>query len=105
MGKFPLTFACGGYDRMQPLMTGEVEPEGIDLDFREVLSPREIFDRMVKRREFHASELSLSEYICQVATGDCPFVAIPVFLTMLYVFWRVFLGIMRNQEVAPSEAA
>jgi 4,5-dihydroxyphthalate decarboxylase len=84
MSKFPLTFACGGYDRMQPLMTGAVEPEGIDLNFLDIQAPREIFDRMVKRREFHASELSMSEFISQMATGDCPFVGIPVFPSKMF---------------------
>ncbi|MEE2969920.1 MAG: ABC transporter substrate-binding protein [Pseudomonadota bacterium] len=84
MSNFSLTFACGGYDRMQPLMTGAVEPEGIDLNFLEIQAPREIFDRMVKRREFHASEMSLSEFISQMATGDCPFVGIPVFPSKMF---------------------
>jgi hypothetical protein len=29
--KLPLTFACGLYDRMLRLYTGEVQPRGIDL--------------------------------------------------------------------------
>ena len=33
MSKLPLTFACGLYDRMVPLYTGEVQPDGIDLNF------------------------------------------------------------------------
>ena len=41
-----LTFACGLYDRMLSLYTREVRPEGIDLDFIAIHSPREIFDRM-----------------------------------------------------------
>ena len=34
MSKPKLTFASGLYDRMQPLYTGEVKPEGFELDFR-----------------------------------------------------------------------
>ena len=33
MSKLRLTFACGAYDRMHSLLTGEVQPEGIDLNF------------------------------------------------------------------------
>ncbi len=33
MSKVPLTFACGLYDRMLPLYTGEVAVEGVDLNF------------------------------------------------------------------------
>jgi 4,5-dihydroxyphthalate decarboxylase len=74
-----LTFACGPYDRMEPLRTGEIAPEGIRLDYIPVQAPREIFDRMVGKREFAMSELSLSEFVAQTANGDCPFVALPVF--------------------------
>ena len=31
--KLPMTFACGLYDRMLRLYTGEVRPDGIDLQF------------------------------------------------------------------------
>ena len=41
-----ITFASGLYDRFLPLYTKEVEPNGIDLDFTVIDSPREIFDRM-----------------------------------------------------------
>ena len=33
MSKLPLTFACGLYDRMLALHTGEVQVEGVDLNF------------------------------------------------------------------------
>ena len=44
--KLPLTFACGLYDRMLRLYTGEVQPRGIDLTFLANDEPRDIFDRM-----------------------------------------------------------
>ena len=44
--KLPLTFACGLYDRMLRLYTGEVRPAGIDLEFLANDEPRDIFDRM-----------------------------------------------------------
>ena len=46
MPKLPLTFACGLYDRMQALHTGEVQVEGVDLNFLVDDNPRNIFDRM-----------------------------------------------------------
>ena len=42
----------GLYDRMQPLYTGEVKPEGIDLNFIAIDQPRPIFDRMSGGQEF-----------------------------------------------------
>ena len=66
-----MTFACGLYDRMVALKTGEVQPEGIDLNFINIDNPRELFDRMVGRLEFDASEMSSSEYVSRFAAGIC----------------------------------
>jgi 4,5-dihydroxyphthalate decarboxylase len=46
MANLQLTFASALYDRMQPIYTGEVKPEGIDLNFIRIEQPRPIFDRM-----------------------------------------------------------
>ena len=43
MARQRITFASGLYDRFLALYTKEVEPEGIDLDFTVIDSPREIF--------------------------------------------------------------
>lgn len=77
--KLRLTFACGNYDRMDPLAKKVVEPSGVDLDFLGIDNPREIFDRMVGSMEFDASEMSSSEYICRYAAGERDLVGIPVF--------------------------
>lgn len=84
MSKPSMTFACGLYDRMMPLYTGEVQPDGIDLNFIAVHHPRDLFDRMVAGLEFDASEMSASEYVCRVAANDCPFVALPVFPSRMF---------------------
>ena len=74
-----LNFACGLYDRMQALQTGEVQPAGIDLNFIDIHHPRDVFDRMVGKLEFDLSELSASEYITRYVAGEKTFVALPVF--------------------------
>ncbi len=79
MPKLQMTFASGLYDRMTALQTGEVRPDGIDLNFITIEHPRDIFDRMSGGLEFDASEMSSSEYVTRFAAGQCPFVAIPVF--------------------------
>ena len=63
MSKLSLTLACGLYDRMLALYTGEVQPAGVDLNFIPFDNPREIFDRMVGNNEFDISEMSSSEYV------------------------------------------
>ena len=74
-----LSFACGLYDRMIPLYSGEVRAEGIDLNYVAIDSPRAIFDRMSGKNEFDAAEMSSSEFISRLSARQCPFVAIPVF--------------------------
>src|ERR1700692_315674 len=71
MSKVPLTFACGLYDRV--LATGALPVEGVDLNFINIDSPREIFDRMSGGLEFDASEYSSSEFISRYSAGQCPF--------------------------------
>ncbi|MFZ0776455.1 MAG: ABC transporter substrate-binding protein, partial [Xanthobacteraceae bacterium] len=79
MPKLQLSFACALYDRMQALYTGEVQPDGIDLNFIAIDQPRPIFDRMSGGQEFDVAEYSSSEFVQRFANKECPFVAIPVF--------------------------
>ena len=79
MPKLPLTFACGLYDRMQALYTGEAKPAGIDLNFIPIEVPRPLFDRMSGGQEFDVAEYSITEFAQRFASKQCPFVAIPVF--------------------------
>jgi 4,5-dihydroxyphthalate decarboxylase len=75
----PITFACGVYDRMQALYTGEVQPEGIDLDFIPIDAPRINFDRMAGEQAYDVSEFSSTEFITRQSAGSNRFVALPVF--------------------------
>src|SRR5436305_12656706 len=77
MAKLQLSFACGLYDRMQPLYTGEVKPEGIDLNFIVIDQPRAIFDRMAGAEEFDVAEFTSSELVQRLANDECPSVAVP----------------------------
>jgi 4,5-dihydroxyphthalate decarboxylase len=77
--KLRIKFGCALYDRMIPLYSGEVEAEGIDLDFIPSEVPREIFDKMARGLEFDVAEFSSSEFITRMSFGKCPMVALPVF--------------------------
>jgi 4,5-dihydroxyphthalate decarboxylase len=69
---------------MVPLLTGEVRPAGIDLNFIQIASPRETFDRMAGGLEFDAAEFSSSEFISRMGAATCPFVALPVFPSRMF---------------------
>jgi 4,5-dihydroxyphthalate decarboxylase len=101
MPKVPITFACGLYDRMLALYTGEVQPEGIDLNFLAIDDPRQIFDRMGKGLDFDACEMSSSEVISRFAAGRREMVALPVFPSR--VFRHGFITVNRKAVKTPKD--
>ncbi len=103
MSKPSITFACGLYDRMQALYTGEVPVEGVDLNFIANDEPRNIFDRMAGGLEFDSSEFSSSEFVSRFMANQNPFVALPVFASR--VFRHSFIFINRRHIKAPKDLA
>jgi len=103
MSKVSITFACGLYDRMLALHTGEVKPAGIDLNFLAIDEPRRIFDRMGRNLEFDACEMSSSEVISRLASGRNEMVALPVFPSR--VFRHGFITVNRKAVKAPKDLA
>jgi 4,5-dihydroxyphthalate decarboxylase len=87
VSKPTLSFACGVYDRIVPLITGEIRPAGFDLNvipFHGASGKRAIFDRMGANHEFDIAEMSSSEYISWHAAGHRPFIAIPAFPSRVF---------------------
>src|ERR1700739_4256223 len=103
MPALPITFSCGLSDRMRALYTGDVKPDGIDLNFLVMDNPREIFDRMSNRLEFDACEMSSSEYITRFAANKLAFVALPVFASR--VFRHGFIVVNRRRVNAVRDLA
>lgn len=104
MSRLRLTFACGPYDRMAALHSGEVAVEGIDLNYLVIEEPREIFDRMGGAAEFDVAEFSASEFVGRLARGDRTLVALPVFPSR--VFRHSFLYVNRRAGIAsPKDIA
>src|ERR1700761_5205083 len=103
MPNVPITFACGLYDRMLALYTGDIKPEGIDLSFKVMDNPRQIFDRMNNGLEFDACEMSSSEFISRYAAGKLPYVALPVFASR--VFRHGFIVINRRFVKSAADLA
>ena len=97
MASLQLSYAGSLYDRMQPIYTGEVKPDGIDLNFIRIELPRPIFDRMSGGEEFDVAEYSSSEFIQRYANRQCPFVAIPVFPSRC--FRHSFIGVNRKMGI------
>ena len=74
-----LSFACTPYDRVMPLIDGEVKPDGITLEYQGVPGgvPR-IFYEQIKFHRYDLSEMSLSSYLRMRAIG-LPYRLLPVF--------------------------
>ncbi|MFW6004128.1 MAG: ABC transporter substrate-binding protein [Halodesulfurarchaeum sp.] len=74
-----LTLSSYHADVTRPLMTGEVEPEGMDLTTVSEYPPRR-HRRFFRHGEFDAAEVSLASYLsAQEDPEQYPFTAIPVF--------------------------
>jgi 4,5-dihydroxyphthalate decarboxylase len=103
MSALPITFACSLYDRVLALQTGEIKPDGIDLNFLVMDNPRHIFDRMNNRLEFDACEMSSSEFISRYAANKLPYVALPVFVSR--VFRHGFIVVNRKHVTSIKDLA
>jgi 4,5-dihydroxyphthalate decarboxylase len=103
MNRLDLVFACGKYDRTEALCSGEVVVEGINLNYISIDTPREIFDRMGGELEFDVAEFSSSEFISRMGSGNCPFVALPVFPSRAFRHGFIFInsrsGIRRPRDL------
>jgi len=82
-GKLRLSVAMGDYDRTRALLDGRVLIDGVNPVFM-ALSPEETFFRALRQQAFDISELSLSSYVVQASRGECPYVAVPVFLSRAF---------------------
>ncbi len=78
-----LTMTCWNYDRVEPLLDGRVSIPGVELDCT-VQYPTQTFARAFTDAPADISELSASTYVMQVARGDCPYVAVPAFVSRAF---------------------
>lgn len=87
---------------MVPILDGRVQPDGIDLNFLN-MPVEETFFRMLRHREFEASEMSLSSYVVSLHRPEPPFVAIPVFPSRFFRHSSIYVnadsGIERPEDL------
>jgi 4,5-dihydroxyphthalate decarboxylase len=79
-----LSFAISPYDRVGPLISGEVKPSGIVLEYEPNPSPSSsspvprMFFEQIKYQRYDVSEMSFSSYLIERPKGF-PYLALPVF--------------------------
>ena len=92
MANVPLTIACGPYDRMDGIRSGEVQIEGINPTYVAIQSPVEIFARMIRQNAFDVSEMSLTTFMSARSRNEFPFVGIPVFPSRVFRHGFIFVN-------------
>ncbi len=90
MSKLRISVAMGDYDRTRPLADGRVQVDGADPVYM-LLSPEEMFFRAMRHEAFDVCELSFSSYSVRTARGDCPYVAIPIFLSRAFRHTSIYV--------------
>jgi hypothetical protein len=79
MANSKLDIAFWDYDRTRALADGSVKIEGVDANFHSARIVTEIFEGMIRGRQFDISELGMTYYLRTLDVETPPFVAIPVF--------------------------
>lgn len=97
MADLPITVACWDYDRTRALMDGRVRIEGCDATYLP-LGPEEVFFRAFRHQEFDVTELSFSTYMMATARGDCPYTAIPAFISRAFRHSGIYIRTDRGIE-------
>jgi 4,5-dihydroxyphthalate decarboxylase len=90
VAKLSVSLACWDYDRTRALADGRVAVDGVDLIYQPLVV-EETFFRMLRYRDFDASEMSLSSY-CRSKFMDDPFIAIPVFPSRMFRHGFIFVS-------------
>ena len=102
MAKLRLTLACWNYDRTRALMEDRIAVDGIELTYLN-LPVEETFFRMLRHREFDASEMSLSSYVMSLFAENPSFIAIPVFPSRVFRHSSIYInsdsGIRKPQDL------
>jgi 4,5-dihydroxyphthalate decarboxylase len=100
LNRLSLSIAMGDYDRTRALLDGSVRIAGVEPVFM-TMSPEEAFFRAFRGSEFDIAELSLSSYTLKVSQGDCPYVAVPVFLSRAFRHTAIY--VRRDRVRAPAD--
>jgi 4,5-dihydroxyphthalate decarboxylase len=102
MAKLTLGFISAFNERVEPLMNGTVQAEGIEL-IPTYSHPAETFWRQLKFGEFEVAEMSMSSYLIAKAQG-ADMIALPVFpsrrLFQTELSHHVDSGIVKPEDLA-----
>lgn len=95
-----LSVAVGPYDRVRPLIDGEVRIDAVEAKFM-MLEAEEIFFRAFRHADFDVCELLLSSDCVKTAQGTSPDLAIPMFPSRS--FRRTSIYVRTDRVRAPGD--
>ncbi|MGF6768243.1 hypothetical protein P3T18_000713 [Paraburkholderia sp. GAS199] len=104
MNRTPLSIAFWNYDRVQPLVSGAIDIDGVDASFHTERIVTEIFKGMIADRKYDVSELGMTYLLRVLDKPDPEFVGIPVFLNRAFRHSAIYInnasGIERPEDLA-----
>ena len=91
MANLDLSFAMTAYDRVMPLIDGEVKVDGVSLDYQGMPGavPRVFYDQ-IKFNRYDVSEMSMSSYLRMRPQGF-PYRMLPVFHNRQFSYTNVYI--------------
>jgi 4,5-dihydroxyphthalate decarboxylase len=98
--KLQLSVAIGNYDRTRALLDGQVSIDGVAPVYM-TLNPEEMFFRSMRHQDFDVTELSFSSYLVKHSRGECPYLALPVFLSR--AFRHTSLYVRKDRIKSPED--
>lgn len=78
-----LSTAIGNYGHTKAIKSGDIAPNGVQLEQVEVTPIIQAFRRMCRELEFDVCEMAITTYLCAKA-NNLPFTALPVFLVRAF---------------------
>jgi 4,5-dihydroxyphthalate decarboxylase len=85
-----ITFACYDYDRTEPILDGRVLVEGCEVAPVRMKSTV-AFPRAIQQAEFDVTELSVSSYLMQTASGTSEYIALPAFVSRTFRHHGIYI--------------
>jgi 4,5-dihydroxyphthalate decarboxylase len=85
-----LSLAMNGYDHVRDVLSGDVQPKGIEILPLE-LGIEEIFYRFTRFQEWHVSEMSFGKVVSLMSEDRPPIVVLPVFLSRVFRHSAIYL--------------
>ncbi len=92
MSDLKLRVGSYNYDHTRSLFDGTTRIDGVDAGFESAPIVSEIFERMVRQREFDVSELGLTYYLRTLDFADPPFLALPIFPNRNFRHSAIFIN-------------